>query len=262
MNKLLAVLIVLLALTPRTAFEMEYSVKYVEINGQTAINGLTMVGKIESGDYSKLIAFFTANERAFVGASTFYLDSPGGNVGEALRIGKLVAETFRTTLVEANAKCLSACFLIFVSGAQRIPEGNATIGIHRPYYEKSKFAKLSQQQAREEYEKLDNEVRQFLARAKIADRLVEKMFSVPSDSVFKLSPDILASEVGLTQPWWEEMEIAACGAGGYKKARYATRKDMLMALDAETLTVGECMNQISFKERKRAMPKYLRNAKP
>ena len=48
MNKLLAVLIVLLALTPRTAFEMEYSVKYVEINGQTAINGLTMVGKIES----------------------------------------------------------------------------------------------------------------------------------------------------------------------------------------------------------------------
>ena len=61
----------------------------------------------------------------------FSLDSKGGDVLAAMRIGQLIRKLEGRTTVAARAKCHSACALIFIAGVERTDLGE--IGLHRPY---------------------------------------------------------------------------------------------------------------------------------
>ena len=81
-------------------------------------------GPIERGDGEK----FAALPRF----STLELDSPGGLVGEALRIAaNMDARGGIRTLVPSGSSCASACAMaLFVSGETRIVEWGGRLGIH------------------------------------------------------------------------------------------------------------------------------------
>ena len=67
------------------------------------------------------------------------LDSIGGDVDAAMKIGRLVRQYEGFTSIEredslANANCYSSCALIFIAGVRRsIVSPGGQLGLHRPY---------------------------------------------------------------------------------------------------------------------------------
>jgi hypothetical protein len=132
-------------------------------------------GKIEAGDYDKLRNIY--GERGYsefsLGmseVSVLSLASPGGDLAEAMKIGRLVRALKLTTAApsrnpfrshldmgsvgygghtlqnpRANYKCASACFFIFVGGIKSIADDEtdeAILGIHKPYLSDSDLRML------------------------------------------------------------------------------------------------------------------------
>ena len=58
------------------------------------------------------------------------LNSPGGSLGEALRIGEFIRSTGLATHVLNNATYASACVIVFGGGLIRTASPNAKIGVH------------------------------------------------------------------------------------------------------------------------------------
>ena len=59
-----------------------------------------------------------------------HLNSPGGRIGEAGRIGRLISARKLSTYVVGN--CLSACTTVFLSGRERLISSQGRLGFHQP----------------------------------------------------------------------------------------------------------------------------------
>ncbi|MBV9396085.1 MAG: hypothetical protein JOZ84_16940 [Methylobacteriaceae bacterium] len=64
---------------------------------------------------------------------TIVLNSPGGSVGDALEMGRLIRTKGFATEVEQHKICVSSCPLVFVGGAKRAAGANAIIGVHQVF---------------------------------------------------------------------------------------------------------------------------------
>jgi hypothetical protein len=87
------------------------------------------------------------------------LDSRGGDIIEALAIGREVRRRFMTTGVVRNMECDSACVFILAAGVERV--GDGTVGLHRPAFDPTFFAGLSPTAARDRYNSLVENLRQY-----------------------------------------------------------------------------------------------------
>jgi hypothetical protein len=71
--------------------------------------------------------------------SYVYFNSPGGNLGAALELGKVIRKYGLNTNVAARdgqsaAACISACTLAFLGGKFRFVSPNAVYGVHRFFF--------------------------------------------------------------------------------------------------------------------------------
>jgi hypothetical protein len=64
---------------------------------------------------------------------TIVLYSPGGSVGDALEMGRLIRTRGFATEVEPNRICVSSCPLVFVGGVKRVAGTGAIIGVHQVF---------------------------------------------------------------------------------------------------------------------------------
>jgi hypothetical protein len=169
-------------------------------------------GKIEAGDYDKLRSIY--GER---GQSEFSLGlpevdvlslaSPGGDLAEAMKIGRLVRPLKLITNVpsriglhstlgmanehklknpQANYMCASACFFIFVAGVKRTDDawsGNPILGVHRPYLSDSDLRMLSGDQAIASTDRLRTAIENYLKEMGVPAKYAGMMFAVPKDEV-------------------------------------------------------------------------------
>jgi hypothetical protein len=88
------------------------------------------------------------------------LDSQGGDIIEALAIGREIRRRFMVTGVpNANMECDSACVFALMAGVNRI--GGGKIGLHRPAFDPAFFADLSPTAARSRYNTLVEQLRQY-----------------------------------------------------------------------------------------------------
>lgn len=85
-----------------------------------------MSGDIEAGD----LARFKRALNRFGYITNLYLDSPGGNLNEALLIGREIRKNNIATGVRAKSVCLSACPYIFIGGLFRTIEPTGVLGMH------------------------------------------------------------------------------------------------------------------------------------
>ena len=86
---------------------------------------LVLTGEIDESTDDRIIATIRREHpRGLI------LNSPGGLVAEAQRIGSAVRDLGMETKVRANGQCLSACVFILAAGAPRTAETGARIGIH------------------------------------------------------------------------------------------------------------------------------------
>jgi hypothetical protein len=154
-------------------------------------------GTIDSGDFEKLQNFLGANKDVV----RIYLASPGGNLGEALRMGLLVRRLNLSTTVpnrvlthqaleqvstrhglehpETNYLCASACFFIFVAGVHRNADTNGIplLGIHSPFVSSQKLREIGTDQASEIKNTARSEIEAYLKIMNVPSRYVLDMYS-------------------------------------------------------------------------------------
>ena len=105
---------------------------YKDPFGNTIVK-LKIEGEIKEGDYDKFKdAIIEINQNDYrVDEDSVILDSQGGFMNDARKIGYLVRYNHLATKVNRNAQCSSACTYILVSGACRMALGD--INVHNPW---------------------------------------------------------------------------------------------------------------------------------
>jgi len=188
---------------------------------QSCVNGL-IFGQIEQGDYEKVRAFYRQNH-PFLGA--FTLASPGGNVLEALKIGRLFRKYLiiafapvRVTSADGRERfvvvgepecdsgkciCASACALIWFGAVDHW--GSA--GLHRPHTDDPSFKALDPPAAAEAYRQMLDSVRQYLDEMEVPRAMIEAMVATGSADIRWVT---IASDLS-RPPSLAEWEDATCG---------------------------------------------------
>jgi len=184
-------------------------------------------GAIEPGDTRKVANFLGTMKTPIF---TIILDSQGGDVDEAIRIGELIKFAWIGTEVQSERLCASSCFFLFLAGSGRIaspswlmrpgeleaiyatakqagvnrkPELPGFVGLHRPFYTKESTIEKHQSTMMER-------VGSHLKKQMISGRLIDAMMSHPSNDVYWLTNFDL-NEIGEYPPEQEEMFIQRCG---------------------------------------------------
>ena len=175
-------------------------------------------GLIEPGDYDRLRDLAKRDAKLFH-ARTFVLASLGGDIEEAVRIGRLLRSMYASVFVSSkHGKCASACFFIYVAAIDR----NATIpdlGIHRPYLNPKRYAQLSLEASEQKYRELSEVVRSYLVEHQVPSSIIERMFNLASSEIQWLDAVDLKA-VGRRAPWWDQVLVDRCKLDKQLEAEY------------------------------------------
>ena len=91
---------------------------------------LELTGTIDPGAADRVAAEVAAHGEYI---KTVALNSPGGSVVDALKIGRLIRDRGFATSVAAGALCASSCPLVFAGGRERLATADSAIGVHQIY---------------------------------------------------------------------------------------------------------------------------------
>jgi hypothetical protein len=99
------------------------------------VNAIELKGKIDDGDTFELQVHISKLPKK--PTIVIYLNSPGGNLREGMRLGKFFFDNKIETVVETKTSCASACALAFLGGRDgdsgkpnRTKASNSGLGFH------------------------------------------------------------------------------------------------------------------------------------
>jgi hypothetical protein len=151
------------------------------------------------------------------------LNSPGGSVDAAMKIGRILRKEGPIVDVKKGALCLSACVLILAGGATRGLDG--TIGIHRPYFEVPS-GNVSSETIKSNYQQMLQAIRAYLKEMNVVENLADDMLRTNPEHMRVLSENEL-TQYGLTDAdpvVMEALEIQEAKALGLDRKEYMRRK--------------------------------------
>lgn len=154
-------------------------------------NGLLIKGKITKNTLPQLqlglqILKERRNERS-IRVNTLWLDSSGGLLLEAIKIGDVVAENNMEAIVVFSGHCYSSC--VFIYAAAKTRSGIGDVGIHRPFASDISAENLTYAEYLKKYDALTPVLKQYLSKYGVSPSLVDSMNVVPSDDIKILSND-------------------------------------------------------------------------
>lgn len=97
---------------------------------------IVMEGDTAAGDYNRFLKVLPkaiARHGSEKFAIDVWLEGPGGNLDEAMKLGRLIYDLGFATLVAEDEECASACALIWIAGARLYMHPDARIGFHQAY---------------------------------------------------------------------------------------------------------------------------------
>ena len=158
-----------------------------------------------------------------------FLNSPGGDIDEAMRIGRLL-RSHQSSVVAAK-ECNSACVLLIASGVTRSSHF-AGVGIHSPFLDGAEGSSFKEYQVA--HERIARDVKAYLQEMNISPELFEAMATVPSASVRALTDDE-KDRFGLnsSDPAWQDFML------GKRAQRLGVTKDEYIR--REQLAESECL---------------------
>jgi hypothetical protein len=140
------------------------------------------------------------------------LDSPGGSLSAAMKIGRLLRQESMGAEIAMNyppkeGRCVSACVLVYAGAIHRsfYQPNFSRLGIHRPYLEVPQ-QDLASGQLQEVYRKTLQDVRAYMREMNVSEGLAEAMFRIEPEKVRFITPKA-AENYGLTEwdPVYNEM---------------------------------------------------------
>lgn len=149
------------------------------------------------------------------------LNSKGGMVSEAMRIGRELRKRKLSAWVTDEKECLSACVFILAGATERVAYGR--IGIHRPY-----FTKPPEKSYDATFKAMLKDAKAYFSEMNIPEVLAEDMFSIRPDEMRVLDKQALNAYrlSGDDMAFSEEREMAKAESLGMSRQEYMMRKDI------------------------------------
>lgn len=181
---------------------------------------ISLRGEIQDGDAQRLRQTLVSNLTKMGAFRFLLLDSRGGSVAEAMKIGEVVKSAMLTTTLVRLAdldndaatkrQCISACFLVFIAGGERRLPNGALLGIHRPYFDAATYGAHTPLEIANGQEQLEEAVRKYSRANGVSDTLIARMMVHSSKQVYWLDQFDSFLLVITQQNWYQEIGIAAC----------------------------------------------------
>lgn len=199
--------------TKRIAMLLSFYILILPISALSArfewfYNGVNIKGEIVKGDYERLIEIIKYMDQP---PMIYQLDSMGGDVLEAIKIGSLLRETYAKVIVDDMQVCASACVFILVGSPDRLLFDGARIGIHRPFFNRSYFSTLTAAKAEKKYRELQNIVKAYLLNMGVPQDFIDMMYTISSNDVKWISGAEIEEKLGEKTPFYEELLLSKCG---------------------------------------------------
>lgn len=166
------------------------------------------------------------------------LNSSGGEVEEAIKIGEIIRKSEFNVSVPDGAECLSSCIFILSAGVLRSAYGR--VGIHRPY-----FSSLSKdenvQNIKNKREAILTSIKQYLEEMDVNPRLVDTMISIPPGELKILTPDELSYYrlTGIDANYEEKFIAEAASSYGLTSFEYRKRSAAAEEYCAASMTLDK-----------------------
>jgi hypothetical protein len=193
------------------------------IHGAGSYREIAIEGPIQSGDFETFIKIIRENQGHI---SSVQLFSPGGNFYEAMKIGRAM-RTFqlhsqapmrdpsgrpscddgRRPNDPKNCTCASACFFIHIGAAHK---GGTFLAVHRPYFEKGHFGKLSEAEAKKAFETLQDGAREYMQEMGVPKHIQEDVLGTPSDRALLLDEKTIKTYFWGGLPYLDEWKKNKC----------------------------------------------------
>lgn len=168
---------------------------------------VTFTGTIEPGDAVKLVDKIEQNHYLYLWSHGLIIDSDGGSVTEAIKIGELIEKSGWRVDVQKNGVCASSCFLIYVAAPMRYSEGR--IIIHRPYFLMNTATGKDSYKIGNVYLETISAVRSYLMVHMVPSYLVDIMMSKDSSQGYTLTPHDIVN-LGFFSPALDEYQVQQC----------------------------------------------------
>jgi len=185
-------------------------------------------GTIVKGDYEKVLHLY-GSHHPFLRA--FFLSSSGGDVGDALKIGRLLRQYLITAeapqrlsdgrsvfhpeyqvkhrVGDPHATCASACALVWFGA----PDRTGTVGLHRPRINDPGFKQLSPTDAVNVYRQALSNIRRYLEEMETPRSVVEAMVATASGEIQWIDDGLISGAARMHRaPSFAEWVAASCGA--------------------------------------------------
>ncbi len=234
--------IILLFLLSLPTYSMEFRWGQIdETKGRarsSAKEVIYITGDIQFADYDRLRTFLLKDFDSYlISTRSIYISSNGGDVVEAIKIGRLLREMYAEVYIPPDASCASACFVLYISAVERSSGGK--VGIHRPYFDQRYFAGLSPTNAEKRQLELTKAFNDYLERNYVPRQLVDRMNATSSKEIRWLTEDDL-DELGRYANWYEEFLLAKC-----KRApNFWEGIDLLLENEKEYAKFNDCKEKV------------------
>lgn len=169
---------------------------------------LTFEGPIEAGDTARVRGYVQSERFYFLHSHGLIIDSPGGDVEEAIRLANLVEELGLGVYVMKGGRCASSCFLVFASAPTRV--SSSQVIVHRPYFKMDGVDGSLGPAYEEAYRQAFARVKAFLSDRLVPSYLIDLMMSKGSKSGYVLDLDDYL-RLGAASPAIAEYQVQACG---------------------------------------------------
>jgi hypothetical protein len=158
--------------------------EFIAADGEDGKTILLLDGKIQRLDSEKLNLMVLALDIQKRGVSVLYLNSPGGNHDDAVRMAEVVKRYKISTIVADGSKCASGCFTVFAAGHEKFAGYDTRLGVHRS----------SEQGQETEFAFAGTfETARILSELGVPPAIVGKLVLTPPDGMAWLTPDDLRS---------------------------------------------------------------------
>lgn len=137
-------------------------------------------GMITPSDYQSFVEKAAIVEKQDPIGLAVLLDSRGGNIETAMKIGKRIrkSKSYVAVFINSDAICASACVFILAGAEHRNVDGKVII--HRPYYDNDNATTAAKQKTN--YKKIEKLVKTYLDEMSIPLSLYDEMLAISSDS--------------------------------------------------------------------------------
>lgn len=170
--------------------------------------GISIRGQINRGDFDRFKSFLLEDDALKGYANQVWLNSPGGDVVEAMRFAEFFDKSSAAVNVGPYSKCYSACVFMFAGAASRTVFPLGELGVHRLVLKSEEVAYAREKAV---VVQASEDVYTFLIRQGMPQDIVVRMRETPASEMFVFDFIDLRRQRSLDNPVYVDIVEKRCG---------------------------------------------------